>query len=76
MTDELYHKWRERKKDEPADKFDVNDFIRVYKKGKNIIGESIREHRERKKNIYSKIEELRLKVGLKPSKTFGGEKNK
>ena len=74
MTDELYHKWREKKEGSKEDKFDVEDFIRAYKRGKRIIDNSIKKSDDRKKAVYSKIEEARLKLGLQPSKTFGGAK--
>jgi hypothetical protein len=69
MTDELMHKWRENKK---GDKFDIEDFKRAYLRGKAIIQEARDEGKETKQKIYHKIEDARLKLGLKPSKKFGG----
>lgn len=64
--------WK-RKENYPDKGFDIEEFKRAYVDGVQIMREWRDERDEKRKARNRKIENARRKLGLKPSKKYGGE---
>ena len=70
----MEHGWGDTKWNGKPATFSIEDFKKAYNSGARIINEALSEANDRRNERNEKIEELRLKAGMKPSKMFGEKK--
>lgn len=66
--------WKRKKNDYPSKGFDIEDFKVAYRDGVQILRETRDSVVDFRDAVYGGIENARRKVGLKPSKKYGGRK--
>lgn len=70
----MEHGWGDTKWNGKPATFSIEDFKKAYNSGARIINEALSEANDKRNERNEKIEELRLKAGMKPSKMFGEKK--
>ena len=66
--------WKRKEGDYPSKGFDLDEFKEAYKDGVLILKETRDSVRDFRDTVYGGIENARRKVGLKPSKKYGGKR--